>query len=450
MAPDPLPPLTPSPLIAWGRSYDGRREVCLPARGHPPYPAYMSDTEHFSRLLGLSEPWFVERVDLLLHQGRIDLWVSHRSDARLECPECGSHSPTYDHVPERVWRHLDTMQYQTLLHARIPRIRCDEHGIKQVKVPWSEPKSRFTILFEFMAINVLQETTISGACALLRLSWDEAFGIMKRAVARGLSRRLLEAPRYLGIDEKAAAKGHDYLTIISDLEPTRVLWVAPGRETESVSSYFRALPPTAAHQIRAVAMDMWPAYVKAVREYVPDADHAIVYDRFHVTRELVDAVDMVRKTEHRLLTREGVDVLSKTKYWWLHNKGNVPRKHRHSFVQLRQTELKTARAWAIKELFRRIWEYRTPARALAFWKRWYGWASRSRLEPIRRKAQKLRRNLQYILNYATHRITNATSESMNAQIDKIKRRAQGFRNRENFQTSIYFHCAKLDLYPRTH
>lgn len=409
----------------------------------------MKDTDHYAALLGLPWPWFVANVELQLEQRRVDIHVDHRNDATWQCPVCAAPASLYDHAEQRTWRHLDTMQYGTYLHARIPRIECDEHGVKQVKLPWAEPKSRFTLLFERFALDVLACTTVSGARSILRISWDEAWSILRRGVERGLQRKSNEAPRHIGVDEKAVAKGHRYLTLVVNTEAPCIEFVTVDRETSSLAAYFEKIGEQAA-DIESVAMDMWPAYLRAVRQYVPDAESKIVYDRFHVTSELVEAVDRVRKAEHRELLRKGSTTLSKTKFWWLHNRGSVPHKHRHAFAQLRAMKLRSARAWTIKELFRRFWTYTTLWRATAFWKRWFAWASRCRLEPIVKAAKKLKKNLRYILNYFAHPVTNAMSESMNAQIEKIKRLAHGYRNRTNFITAIYFHCGRLDLYPRTH
>lgn len=410
----------------------------------------MRDTDHYAALLGLPKPWFVAKVDLHLADRQVDVYVDHDDEVSWTCPTCSEPAPLYDHAEQRTWRHLDTMQYATYLHARIPRIECDEHGVKQVRLPWAEPKSRFTLLFERFALDVLACTSVSGARSILRITWDEAWNIMQRAVRRGLEKKSTEeVPRYIGVDEKAVAKGHQYVTVVVNPERSRIEYVAIDRESSSLGGYFETIGARAAN-IEAVAMDMWPAYLNAVRQYVSDAESKIVYDRFHVTRELVDAVDRVRKAEHRHLRRGGKTQLTSTKFWWLHNRESVPRKHRRAFARLRETKLKTGRAWSIKELFRHMWSYRTAQRAAAFWKRWYGWASRCQLEPVKKAAKKLRKNLPYIMNYFTHPITNAMSESMNAQIEKIKRLAQGYRNRSNFITAIYFHCGRLDLYPATH
>jgi transposase len=149
----------------------------------------MEDRELYRHVLGLEEPWRVDGVQLDIRREQVDVWAVHQEGIRWPCPECGEHLSVYDHAPERVWRHLDTCQFKTFLHARIPRVECPTHGVKQTKVSWAEEHARFTALFERLAILVLKETNIEGAGKILRISWDEAWHIMERAVERGRKRK---------------------------------------------------------------------------------------------------------------------------------------------------------------------------------------------------------------------------------------------------------------------
>jgi len=167
----------------------------------------MQDTDLYRHLLGITSPWEVNRVELSVKGERVDVWVTHAKGTRFACPECDTTLAVYDHTDERSWRHLDSCQFATFLHAKPPRVECAEHGVRQVALPWAEPMSRFTVLFERLAIDVLKECDVVGACRILRLSWDEGWHLMERAVARGLLRRPVDAPVHLGVDEKAAGRG---------------------------------------------------------------------------------------------------------------------------------------------------------------------------------------------------------------------------------------------------
>ena len=407
----------------------------------------MQDTALYQQLLGLKSPWTVSRVNLDVKGQRVDVWAEHPEGMTWACPQCTKKLPLYDHAEERSWRHLDSCQFQTYLQARIPRVECSEHGVVQVMVPWAAPRSRFTLLFERFAIDVLSQCDVTGATRILRISWDEAWGLMQRAVKRGRERKKARVVRRIGVDEKAVAKGHKYMTLVCDLDKGTVEHIAEDRKIESLNSFYVGLSKKQLNGIEAVAMDMWEPYIQATLARVPKASEKIVFDRFHVMGYLGKAVDTVRKQEHRALMESGDETLKGSKFLWLYSRENVPERRRDEFAALMRQELKVGRAWAIKESLRRLWHYVYPASGWKFWKRWYFWATHSRLEPIRKAAETVRRHIDNIVTYYQHAVTNAMSEGLNSKIQKIKSMACGFRNIENFKTAIYFHCGGLDLYP---
>ena len=180
--------------------------------------------EHYARLLGLEYPWQVESVKLDIKQAEVVIEVEYDVFTEVPCPECGANCVLYDHAETRIWRHLDTMQFKTFLRARVPRGNCKEHGIKTIKASWSEPYSRFTLLFTKFSIDVILACkSLSDASRLLGLSWDELHSIQERAVNRGLSRRREEKIKYLGIDEKSFKKNRVFVTVLNDLDRGRVL-----------------------------------------------------------------------------------------------------------------------------------------------------------------------------------------------------------------------------------
>jgi transposase len=410
----------------------------------------MRDTELYRQLLGLESPWTVTRVELAVKTQRVDVWAGHPEGERWPCPDCGTTLTLYDHAEERAWRHLDSCQFQTYLHARPPRVQCPTHGVRQVRLPWAEARARFTTLFERLAIDVLLETDILGATRILRISWDEAWHIQERAVARGQRAQDAPAPRYLGVDEKAAAKGHRYLTLVCDLEQATVQYIADDRKQASLDGYFHGLTDGQRAGIQAIAMDMWEPFVQSTLTHLPDGARKIVFDRFHIMGHMGNAVDRVRKQEHRALRATGDETLTGSKYLWLYGAERMPEKHQDRFLVLQALNLKTARAWAIKETLRQLWSYHRTGWAERHWTRWYFWATHSRLPPVRDVARLLKRHLPNVMTYFAHRITNAVSEGLNSKIQTIKKRAYGFRNHEHFKTAIYFHCGGLKLYPATH
>ena len=240
----------------------------------------MEDRELYRRILGIEKPWYVASVTLQADPCEVHIYLAHDALSRWPCAECGADGKLYDHQPERQWRHLDTCQYRTILHAEPPRSQCPQHGVRVVKLPWSEPSSRFTALFEALAIAWLKTASQKAVAEQLGLSWDEIHGIMDRAVKRGLKRREADPVPRLGVDEKAFRKGHKYVTVVNDLTRGRVLYVAEDRKQESLDGFWGTLTGAQREGIEAVAMDMWDPYVTSVRENVADADNKIVSTSF--------------------------------------------------------------------------------------------------------------------------------------------------------------------------
>jgi len=405
----------------------------------------MHDRELYQKILGIEAPWKVEDVELDLAGREVRVHLTH-SAPKPPCPVCGVPCMRYD-ARSRRWRHLDTCQYPTILVAEVPRVECTEHGVHQVAVGWAEAGSRFTALFEALVIDWLKEASVSAVAGLLGLSWQAVSGIQQRAVARGLARREAYLPDRMGVDETSFQKRHEYVTVLIDQAAGTVAHVADGRGRETLDSYFQGFSWSRRAQVKSVAMDMWPPYIAAVSEAIPGAREKIAFDKFHVAQHLSKAVDQVRRQENRVLLEEGDEQLKGTKYLWLRNPDHMTEEAWSSFAALRQGALKTARAWAIKELAMSLWKYRTRGWARRAWTAWFNWAIRSQLEPSKKVAGTVKRHLNGILNAVVLGVTNARSEGINAKIQWIKYTARGFRNRLRFRTAIYFHLGGLDLYP---
>ena len=408
----------------------------------------MQDSQLYQQILGITTPWRVERVELKVQDGEVHVYLGHEAQVGWTCPECETECPLYDHDSERLWRHLDTCQYRTILHAESPRCRCPKHGVRVVRLPWAEPHSRFTALFERLAIDWLKAASQKAVADRLGLTWDEVHGIMERAVQRGLSRRKAEMIGYLGVDEKSFRKGHKYLTLVNDLARGRVLYVAEDRKRSSLDGFWSTLTKEQLEWIAGVALDMWEPYEQSIRSHLPQAEEKMVFDKFHVAKHLSEAVDKVRRTEHRELHAEGDERLKGTKYDWLKGREKFDLAGWREFCQLRRNNLRTSRAWALKEQAMKLWDFKYVKAARNHFNWWYRWATRSRLKPMIDKAKMLVSHLPNILTYLKHGITNAASESINSKIQWVKYTARGFRNFDNFKNAIYFHCGDLDLSPR--
>jgi transposase len=336
------------------------------------------------------------------------------------------------------------MQFETVLLAEVPRLLYPDGHTEMLSVPWAEPHGRFTLLFQGWAVQVLQAcSTVQDACELLRISWHTAHAIMEQAVERGIARRDLGELQRIGMDEKSFGRGQDYITIMTDLDATRVLEVVEGRDKESGCKIISTLPEQQRQSIRAAAIDMSESYEQAIKESLPQAE--IVYDRFHVSKLLNDAVNEVRCKEAKSLHAEGDERLKGTRQIWLFNPANLSDARNEELQRLATQNLKTARAWLHKENFEGFWHMSSRWFGQTYLQDWYRRAIRSRLEPIKRCARTLKAHATGLLNYFAHRITNALCEGFNSKIQQIKAAARGFRTFRNYRTRILFYCGRLDM-----
>jgi transposase len=405
----------------------------------------MQDKELYEKLLGLRDPWSVLDVDLRMEESKVTVKLSHEPLVRFLCPECGRECAMHDHRP-RQWRHLDTCGFVTMIEADIPRVDCQVHGVRQIKIPWAEPGSGFTALFEALAISWLKVAPTNAVADRLKISWDEAWGIMTRAVRRGEARRKRTPIEELAIDETSFQKRHEYVTVLVDRTTGTVIEVLDDRKKATLKKWLETNKESLG-EVKTVSMDMWEPFITAVQETIEGADDKICFDRFHVAGHFGKALDKVRATEHRELGRVGDSPLKKTKHDWLRTKANNEYKDKRAFLRLTRLNLKTSRAWRIKEAASGLWSYSYRGVAERNWKALLGWIARCRLDSMIKVGRMVSQYLWGILNAILHSVTNAISESVNAIIQKIKARACGFRNRARFRTAILFHKGGLSMLP---
>lgn len=411
----------------------------------------MQDTQLYHQLLGVEAPWFVHSVELDLEAQAVR--VSLNFDGRQAafcCPKCGQYANLYDRREPRMWRHLDSCQFQTFLVASLPRVSCKEHGILTPSVFWCEPNSRYTALFERFAIDVLLATQVQARAAkLLRLSSEQVSYLMGKAVTRGLERRdPSQEVAHVGLDEKAFQQGHTYATILTDLDGGRVLDLVETRTQDAATTLLeKALTVPQKATVQSVSMDLWPAFANAQEAVLPHADR--VHDRFHIAGYLGEAVDETRKDEHRQLRRQEDTTLTKTKYLWLRSPDSLSDKHKQALSALTELPLQTAAVWAFKESFRAFFDCGSENEARTFFATWHQAAQAVGNKHLSKVADLLLKHLSGLLAYVRHRVTNALAENINGQIQRVKTNARGFRHFDNFRVAVLFFLGKLDLYPQT-
>lgn len=365
----------------------------------------------------------------------------------LPCSACGTFDRVRDRRPERSWRHLAVWEIPVELRYRPARVACSSCGTPKMEViPWSIGKSPLSrpLVVELATWSRLLAWDV--VADLFGVSWSSVLGAVEQAVAYGLARRDLSDLRVIGIDELSRKKGHVYHTNVYDIgsEPRRLIWSGEGREKATLERFFRDLGDEQAKRLEAVCCDMWANYVDVVKVRAPQA--GLVFDKFHIVRHLLEAVNDVRKQEARALSKDFPELLKGTRYIWLKNPENLTDRQRLRLAELEhQRGLKVLRAYELKELFRHLWTYRSKAWAEKYLKRWFWWATHSRMEPIRDFAWMLRRHEEGVLAYFDHRIDNGAVEAMNNNAKAISHRARGFRTERAF-TLAMLHClGDLDL-----
>lgn len=403
--------------------------------------------EFYSQLLGFESPWEVQEIIRDGNAREVHVIVAYNEDKFSLCPICGNPSTIHDRKT-RKWRSLDSYNHKTIIESEIPRVKCAEHGVHQVTVPWAEKNSRFTLELERHVCMWLREASILAVASMFNLSWDAVAGIQERAVKRGMAKRKTASPRNIGIDETSFQKRHEYVSVILDKDNNTVLDVLQDRKAETLDDWFKTQKVADFKGLRSISMDMWDAFIKAVKANFEGAENLIAFDRYHVAQHLNKAVDKVRALEHReLLRANGTSELTGTKYDWLRTSANLDNRigDRPAFMRLAGLNLKTARAWRIKETATLLWNFTYEAVAVKRWKELLGWISRSKIEPMVKVGKMIRSFFWGILNAIKLKTSNAMLESMNSGIQRIKRMACGFRNRQRFRMSILFHFGGLDL-----
>src|SRR5258708_2957621 len=299
----------------------------------------VNEKDFYQRLLGVEAPWKVTGVELDLEHQRVEVEVSCEAVEWVDEAGKQAHIHGYE---ERRWGHLDTCQCKNWGKAKVPRGRYEDGSTQMVRVAWARDRSRFTSMFEAFAIGVLlASASLQAGCQLLRISWDQAQQLMERAVERGLARRKIEALRYVGLDEKSFGHGQSYISLLCDVDTSRVLEVSLSRSYDATRELWLGLSQAQRDSVEAVAMDMWDAYLTATHIWVPQA--RIVYDKFHVSQELNQAIDLIRRKEHQALLKKGDPRLGGTRQWRVIRPERLNPARTKKFQSLVRSELKAAR-----------------------------------------------------------------------------------------------------------
>ena len=391
----------------------------------------------FTAALGLQPPWEVSQVEFKPDEGRLDIYISRERGSKHPCPKCAVECDVHD-TQARTWRHLNFFQYRAYIHCDTPRIKCQAHGVLQVETPWSRPGSGFTLLFEAFMIELSKVMPVNSIAKMVGEHDTRIWRVVNYYVEEARNNLDFSRVAKVGIDETSSKRGHNYVSVFIDLDQTRVVYVAEGKDAETVKSFKDDLKKHNGEpeQVEDICCDMSPAFIKGVEENFPQA--AITFDKFHVMKIVNEAVDQVRRQE-----QIENKYLKNTRYIWLKNPGNLTVNQNDKLESLSKMNLKTARAYNIKLSLQEFWSIEDPGVAEAYLKRWYFWATHSRLEPIKEVAYTIKRHWDGIIEYITSRVNNGILEGINSLIQVTKGKARGYRNVNNLITVIYLTCGKL-------
>jgi len=405
----------------------------------------MTQKDLFAKALMVEKPWFVHEISFDQKAGKLEIWIDFErgSSFYYEDEKLGieGHFKAYD-TTEKTWRHLNFFQYQCYLHAWIPRVDLGNGKIRQVQAPWEGHAAGFTLLFEALILELVKVMPVHQVCQLFDVYDNKLWKMIKTYTTKARSEEDYSGVKVVGVDETSARKGHDYVSLFVDLEEKRTIYVTEGKDQTVVQDFVNDFVAHNGHpgNIEQVSCDMSPAFIKGVEENLPNA--AIVFDRFHVSKVINEAVDKVRKAEV-----VNNPILKSSKYIFLKNRENLTeyQKQRLEGIRLSGLNLKTMKALNIREAFQQIYQAPTPEIFDKLLRKWYFWATHSRIEPIKEAAYTIQRHWGGIVNWIDYKISNGILEGFNSIFQAAKAKARGYRRTDTIKAIIYLLTGKLDF-----
>jgi transposase len=399
----------------------------------------MRGLELFQRALGLAEPWEVVDVQFDSERRRLDLRIDFPKGARFVCPECGRAGCEVHDTEEKTWRHLDFFEHQAYLTARVPRVRCPEHNVRQVEVPWARERSGFTLLFEALVMALVKEMPVAPLAGLIGEHDMRIWRIVHHYVDQAVEAQDLSGMSRAGIDETSSQRGQRYVSVFADLDERRAVYVTEGRDQGTVQEFSCFLETHAGDpdNIGEVCQDMSEAYLVGTLKHLPAAE--ITFDRYHIRQHLSKAIDEVRRAE----AKQHKGLLKNTRYLWLKHPANLTTKQHDWLDELLAQPLLTARVYEQVLKFDTFYELEDPDAAEEYLRRWIAEVKASEIEPLIKFAEMLEEYWLGVTRWHRSRVSNGLLEGLNSLIQAAKRRARGYRTNRNYIAMIYLVAGKL-------
>lgn len=401
----------------------------------------MRDTDLLQLALGLTPPWQVSSLDFDPQQRRLDINIDFPRGSTFSCPKCGQGDVKAYDTEEKTWRHLNFFQHETYLTARVPRIQCDKCGIRLIGVPWARSGSGFTLLFEAMILTLAKAMPVKTIAAFVNEHDTRLWRVLHHYVDDARDNADFSEVEQIGVDETSSKRGHNYVSLFVDLKGPRVLFATEGKDASTVERFKQDLIDHNGNpeNIKEVCCDMSPAFISGVEKQFPSA--RLTFDKFHIMKIINKAVDEVRRQEQKDRPE-----LARTRYIWLKNPENLKLSQIGTLegLTVKKLNLKTSRAYHIRLNFQELFSQPSQM-AAAYLKKWYFWATHSRLEPIKQAAYTIKRHWDGVLRWFQSNINNGILEGINSLIQAAKAKARGYRTTRNLIAMIYLIGGKLNF-----
>lgn len=379
---------------------------------------------------------------------KLVLEVTVRADkrGRATCSGCQQPAPGYDTLEERRFEFVPLWGIFVFFLYAMRRVSCRDCGVVVEAVPWATGKSHLTTTYAWFLAGWAKRMSWKEVAIAFQTSWENVFRSVEKAVEWGLVHRNLTGILAIGLDEVLWHRGYKFLTVVYQIDSgnRRLLWIGRDRTLKTTLRFFRWLGKDRSAGLRFICSDMWKPYLRVIAKKAPQALN--VLDRFHIVAKMNKAIDEVRAQEVKAMKAKGLNPVLKHSRWiWLKRVVNLSGKQAVTLAELVRFNLKTVRAYLLKEAFDHFWDYSSPGWAIAFLDRWCAQAMRSRIEPMKKVAKTLKAHRLLLLNWFKARglIALGAVEGMNNRLKVITRRAYGFRTFRATEIALYHSLGKL-------
>jgi len=405
----------------------------------------------FELALSIKDPWFVEKIDFREEEKILHIYINFRKGAKFDYQKTNKENngseiiknlKVHDTVKKK-WRHLNFFEHECYLHARVPRVKLPDGKVKLVKTPWEGLSNGFTLLFEALLMQLVSVMPVNKVSKLVKESDDKLWAMLHRYIEEARKLEDFSQVDKIGIDETSRAKRHKYISLFVDLSLRKTIYISEGKSSKTLKNFTKDLKEHKGdpNDINHVSIDMSPAFIKGVRENLPNAQ--ITFDKFHITKLINEAIDEVRRNEVSQF-----DILKQSRYVFLKNEENLSVKQKVKFkeILLSKENLKTLRAYNLKLNFQQIYYNSESVEEFeVLLKKWYSWAIHSQIEPMRRVAKTIKKHWDGIIAFKASNINNGILEGLNSVIQATKSKARGYKTNKNFIAIAYLLTGHLEF-----